>query len=267
MQTHGAPRYGGSAKLVDAAPLPHDDGDMVCELVALTFASPDPQRLARFWGGLLDGEITTSRAAPALAAPPEVGFGLRFVAGAGERWGPNQMHPDLKPTSTHHQALVVRRALEHGAHHLDLGQGPEVEHVVLADPDGNALCVLEPGGEFLAGCPFFSSLAGDGVAEVGYFWRDALAWNLVWDQDGETAVQAPTGGPKITWGGEPVAPKLGRNPLHLDLSPSGTSDLVSEVERLLALGAARVASGCDDGVGLADPGGNEFCLVERPSRS
>ncbi len=234
---------------------------MVCDLMALTFSSPDPERLAGFWGGLLGHNVTIERSAPALAALPDVGFGLRFVAGAGKKWGPNQMHPDLKPTSSLEQETAVHRALELGARHLDVGQGQDAEHVVLADPDGNELCVLEPGGTFLAGCPFFSSLAGDGLAEVGYFWRDALAWNLVWDQDGETAVQAPAGGPKITWGGEPVAPKLGRNRLHLDLTPSGPSTVDAEVERLSALGATRIDADCADGVGMSDPGGNEFCVV------
>ncbi len=234
---------------------------MVCVLSALTFSSPDPGRLAAFWGALLGQTVTIERGAPALAALPEVGFGLRFVAGPGEKWGPNQMHPDLRPTSVPDQTAVVHRALELGAGRLDVGQGPDAEHVVLADPDGNELCVLEPGGTFLAGCPFFSSLAADGLAEVGYFWRDALAWNLVWEQDGETAVQAPAGGPKITWGGEPVAPKLGRNRLHLDLTPAASSSLEAEVERLSGLGAARVEAGCADGVGLVDPGGNELCVV------
>ena len=234
---------------------------MVCKLIALTFRSPDPERLARFWGGLLGQNVTIERGAPALSALPEVGFGLRFVAGAGQKWGPNQMHPDLKPSSRHEQAAAVHRALELGAEHLDVGQGPGAEHVVLADPDGNELCILEPGGTFLAGCPFFSSLAGDGLAGVGYFWRDALAWDLVWDQDGETAVQAPAGGPKITWGGEPVTPKLGTNRLHLDLSPAAPSTVDTEVERLSALGATHVDACCADGVGMADPGGNEFCVV------
>ncbi len=234
---------------------------MVCELTSLIFSSPGPERLAGFWGGLLGQEVTIDRRAPSLSATTEVGFSLRFVPGAGGKWGRNQMHPDLKPTSIHEQASAVHRALELGARHLDVGQGPDAEPVVLADPDGNELCVLEPGGRFLAGCPFFSSLAGEGLAEVGYFWRDALAWSLVWDQDGETAVQAPTGGPKITWGGEPVAPKLGRNRLHLDLTPSAPSTIDAEVERLLALGATRVDGGCADGVGMADPGGDEFCVV------
>lgn len=234
---------------------------MVCELASLTFSSPRPERLARFWADLLGQDVTTGRAVPSLEAVPEVGFGLRFVAGPREKWGPNQMHPDLKPTTIDEQAAAVDRALELGARHLDVGQGPDAEHVVLADPDGNEFCVLEPGGTFLAGCPFFSSLAGDGLADVGYFWRDALAWDLVWDQDGETAIQSPTGGPKITWGGEPVEPKRGRNRLHFDLAPADQSTAHAEVERLLALGARIVDAGCADGTGMADPGGNEFCVV------
>lgn len=234
---------------------------MACELSALSTASPDPERLARSWGGLLEHPVTIDRGAPALVGLPGVGFALRFVPGGSERWGPNQMHPDLKPASLDEQAAAVRRALGLGARPLDVGQGPDAEHVVLADPDGNELCVLEPGGTFLAACPFFSSLAGDGLARVGHFWAEALDWPLVWDQDGETAVQSPSGGPKLTWGGEPVAPKRGRNRLHLDLTPCSGASVASEVERLLSSGATRAEAVCPDGTGLADPGGNELCLV------
>ncbi|MBJ2121508.1 hypothetical protein I6N91_11020 [Arthrobacter sp. MSA 4-2] len=61
------------------------------------------------------------------------------------KWDSNQMHPDLKPTSIHEQASSVDRAPEVGARHLDVDQGPDAEHVVLADPDGNELCILQPG--------------------------------------------------------------------------------------------------------------------------
>jgi hypothetical protein len=37
----------------------------------------------------------------------------------------------------------VARALELGARHADVGQRPEEEHVVLADPDGNEFCLRE----------------------------------------------------------------------------------------------------------------------------
>lgn len=227
---------------------------------ALTFGCHDPAAMARFWGGLLGWAETTDRGARGLVAPPEVGFGLRFSQAPSEKWGPNQMHPDLKSRSVEEQEAAVAKALALGGSPLDIGQGPDVEHVVLADPEGNELCVLEPGGSFLTGCPFFSSLAGDGSAEVGRFWRDALGWPLVWDQDGETAVQAPWGGPKLTWGGEPVQPRLGRNRLHLDLTVVD-STVDHEVARLLDLGATPTDLSCPDAVGLADPGGNELCVV------
>ena len=82
-----------------------------------------------------------------------------------------------------------------------------------------------------------------------------------WRLDGETAIQSLIGGPKLTWGGEPVQSKLGRNRLHFDLTPSNGSNGYDEVERMLALGASRLAAGCADGEGLADPGGSEFCVV------
>ena len=37
----------------------------------------------------------------------------------------------------------MERALATGASHLDVGQLPEEEHVVLADPEGNEFCVVE----------------------------------------------------------------------------------------------------------------------------
>ena len=99
----------------------------------------------------------------------------------------------------------MARALGLGGRHIDVGQLPEEEHVVLADPEGNEFCVIEPGNNFLADCGFIGALASDGSQEVGYFWSEALGWPLVWDQDQETAIRSPYGGPKITWGGPPLS--------------------------------------------------------------
>jgi len=59
-------------------------------------------------------------------------------------------------------------------------------------------------------------------------------------------------------------PKSGKNRLHLDLA--GGPDWQAEVERLLALGAARIDIGQGDVPWdvLADPEGNEFCVL-RPA--
>ena len=99
------------------------------------------------------------------------------------------MHFDLTSTSLEDQQETVARALGLGARHIDVGQLPEEEHVVLADPEGNEFCVIEPGNNFLADCGFIGALSSDGSREVGCFWSGALGWPLVWDQDEETAIR------------------------------------------------------------------------------
>ena len=177
--------------------------------------------------------------------------------------GQNRMHFDLTSTSLEDQEQTVAKSLALGARHIDVGQRPEEGHVVLADPEGNEFCVVGPGNSFLADCGFIGALACDGSQEVGYFWSEALGWPLVWDQDQETAIRSPYGGPKITWGGPPLMPKVGKNRLHFDLSPPVHGDGQAEVDRLVSLGASRIEIGQGDVEWevLADPDDNEFCVL------
>lgn len=235
---------------------------MSARLVAVTFDADDPERLAPFWGALLDREPVADRGGAFLPAY-DGQVGLRFAPGGGERDGPGRMHLHLTSDDDAHQRRTVETALSLGAHHLDVGQRPEEGHVVLADPEGNELCVLGPGSSFLAGCGFLGEVAGDGERDTGVFWSAALGWPLVWDQDGETAVQSPEGGTKVAWGGPPVAPQRGTRRQRFELATDGDRD--GEVERLLALGATRVTAGPrgDGAVVLADPAGTEL-LVRAP---
>jgi predicted enzyme related to lactoylglutathione lyase len=237
---------------------------MAADLVALTVDASDPGLLARFWAGVLGWEtVDDPRDGIALLPEDDTGFRLRFAASQEDKTGPNQMHFDLTSTSVEDQQRTVARSLELGARHIDVGQRPEEGHVVLADPEGNEFCVIEPGNAFLADCGFIGALACDGSQEVGYFWSAALGWPLVWDQDQETAIRSPDGGPKITWGGPPVRAKSGRNRLHLDIAPPAGGDQQAEVERLVSLGATRIdiGQGEVDWVVMADPDGNEFCVL------
>ncbi|NEM07714.1 VOC family protein [Geodermatophilus normandii] len=175
----------------------------------------------------------------------------------------NRMHLDLTSTSPEDQQRTVARALDLGGRHVDVGQRPEEDHVVLGDPEGNEFCVIGPGNRFLADCGFVGALACDGSQAVGYSWSEALGWPLVWDQDQETAIRAPHGGPKITWGGPPLMPRTGEDRLCLDLAPSAGGDQHAEVERLLTLGATRIDVGRGEvtRVVLADPDGNGFGVL------
>ena len=239
---------------------------MTSRVDALCLDANDPFRLARFWAGVLGWQRAEDpRAGTALLPSDDTGFRIRFCATQEPKVGPNQMHVDLTSTSLEDQQQTVARSLELGGRHIDIGQRPEEGHVVLADPENNEFCVVGPGNKFLADCGFIGALSCDGSREVGYFWSEALSWPLVWDQDQETAIQSPQGGPKITWGGPPVRPKTGNNRLHFDLAPPADGDQQAEVDRLVSLGATRIDIGQGDvgWVMMADPDGNEFCVLTR----
>ncbi|HCA88124.1 MAG TPA: bleomycin resistance protein [Streptomyces sp.] len=237
---------------------------MTSHLHALCFDANDPLRLARFWAGVLGREMAgDSHDGIVLLPSDDTGFRIRFLSTREKKTGPNRMHFDLTSTSLEDQREVVARSLGLGARHIDIGQRPEDGHVVLADPEGNEFCVIEPGNNFLADCGFIGAVASDGSQDCGYFWSRALGWPLVWDQDQETAVRSPRGGPKITWGGPPLMPKTGKNRLHFDLAPAVHGDQRAEVDRLVSLGATRIDIGQGDvgWVVMADPDGHEFCVL------
>ena len=233
-------------------------------LRALSFDAIDPAGLARFWAGVLGWETADdTRDGIELVPSDDTGFGFRFQPTREPHAGPNQIHLHLTSAFPDDQQATVARVLGLGGRHLDVGQLPEEGHVVLADPEGNELCVIEAGNNFLAGCGFLGELACDGTQDVGYFWSKALGWPLVWDQDQETSIRSPHGGPKISWGGPPLNPKTGKNRLHFDLAPPADGDQEAEVERLVSLGATRVDTGQGevDGVVMADPDGNPFRVL------
>jgi len=234
---------------------------MTSRLVALCFDANDPVNLARFWAAALRWQVDDEPAGEiGLVPTDDTRFQIRFLPVVEQKSGKNPIHLDLTSASTDDQDETIRTLLDLGAQHVDIGQGPDEGHVVLADPEGNEFCVIEPENLFLAGCGRLGSITCDGSPTVGYFWSEALGWPLVWDQDDETAIRAPDGtGPFITWG-PPVPPKLTADRLHLDIAPPDHGDQQAEVDRLVTLGATRVGIGGRDvaSVVMADPDGNEF---------
>jgi len=226
---------------------------------AVTFEVGDADAVAAFGAGLLDRQMLAEPGG-VLVPGDEVQVGLRFVASDGKQVGRPRLHVHLTSSSREDQQRTVETALRLGGRHLDVGQGPDDPHVVLADPGGNELCVIEPGNNYLAGTGYLGEVTCDGTRAVGLFWRDALGWPLVWDENEQTAVQSPLGGTKISWdswGGPPVEPRTGGNRQRFDLV---TADPTGEAERLVSLGATRL-SDLPDGIELADPDRNEFRLL------
>ncbi|MFI1285619.1 VOC family protein [Streptomyces sp. NPDC020858] len=102
--------------------------------------------------------------------------------------------------------------------------------------------------------------AADPVA-LGRWWAQALGWVVVDDSPEEYEIRpAPDRLPGLLFGLAPEA-KTSKNRLHLDFRPD---DQEAEVRRLLALGArhAYIGQGPEvPWVVLADPEGNEFCVL------
>jgi catechol 2,3-dioxygenase-like lactoylglutathione lyase family enzyme len=237
---------------------------MTSRLVALCFDADNPLRLARFWAEALRWEIHDETGGQLGLVPTDATrFRILFLPVPEKKAGKNRIHLDLTTTTIDDQTETVGSLIELGARRVDIGQRPEEGHVVLADPEGNEFCVIEPDNSFLADCGRLGSITCDGSREVGYFWSEALGWPLVWDQDRETAIRAPGDtGLFITWG-PPVPPKVTKNRLHLDIAPD-QGDQRAEVDRLASLGASRIdiGQGDVDWVVMADPEGNEFRVFE-----
>ena len=127
---------------------------MTSRLDALCFDANDPLRLARFWAAALRWEIDDEDEDVVELVPTDgTRFGILFLPAPSEKTGKNRHHLDLTTTSLEDQSETVERLIELGGRHIDIGQGPDDEHVVLADPEGNELCIIEPTNNFLADCP------------------------------------------------------------------------------------------------------------------
>jgi predicted enzyme related to lactoylglutathione lyase len=103
------------------------------------------------------------------------------------------------------------------------------------------------------------------VDRMAAFWSQALGYRIEPGDQGDAHLRPPAGnGDKLSVWLQPTdAPKAGKNRNHPDLVVED-GDVDAEVSRLVALGAshADVGQKGDEGfVVLADPEGNEFCLL------
>lgn len=96
---------------------------------------------------------------------------------------------------------------------------------------------------------------------LGHWWAEALRWTVVNDDPLEFEIQEqPDRLPGMMFLQADGTKPTPKNRLHLDFRPD---DQQSEVERLLDMGARRIDVGQGDSSWsvLADPEGNEFCVL------
>jgi catechol 2,3-dioxygenase-like lactoylglutathione lyase family enzyme len=104
----------------------------------------DPEALAAFWCAVLGYEVVSRGDRQVdIAKDPGTFPGITFLRTPSPKRAKNRLHLDLNPAD--HEA-EVERLVELGATRLDIGQGRNTPWTVLADPEGNEFCILEPQG-------------------------------------------------------------------------------------------------------------------------
>jgi predicted enzyme related to lactoylglutathione lyase len=242
---------------------------MPTRLVHLVIDANDPPRLARFWAAALGWEVAAEEPdevdvqPSGYHYPDPVALPLVFVRAPDAKTVKNRVHLDLATESAGHQADVVARLRDLGARPLDIGQG-DVPWVVLADPEGNELCVLEPRPVYADTGPVAAVVVDSpDPAALADFWELASGWVRTRSEDGFVAFRSPQGvGPYLEFlrVGDP---KTVKNRVHPDVAPHQGEDRAAAVKVLQEAGAvpADVGQGDVTWTVLADPQGNEFCVL------
>ncbi|MDQ3404108.1 MAG: VOC family protein [Actinomycetota bacterium] len=239
---------------------------MTTRLVSVVIDAADPGSLARFWADLLGWRVTYEDHEEVTVEASEAdGWGLElvFVPVTEVKTGKNRVHLDLSSTSLVAQQATAARAGDLGATPVDIGQG-DVPWVVLADPEGNEFCVLEPRPEYADTGTVASIVVdvGDPRA-LAPFWSSVTGWPIIRDTESITSLRANEGhGPWLELV-KSAEPKTVKNRVHLDIAPFADGDVAAEEQRLGALGAVPVDIGQREvpWTVLADPDGNEFCVL------
>ncbi|MGB3485727.1 MAG: VOC family protein [Mycobacterium sp.] len=126
---------------------------MAPERAAVVVQSLDPEQLSLFWAQLLGCGLSTGvNGSSSSVVGIDDSSVLEFLPSTALKSEKNRQHLDVASESEKHQAALVECACGLGAQRVDIGQ-TSVPWVVLADPEGNEFCVLEPRDEYSGSGP------------------------------------------------------------------------------------------------------------------
>lgn len=242
---------------------------MALRLVQVNFKARDDATLGRFWADALGWDLSSE--GPGVTNVEPVGFDypdpsavcIDVVAVPDPETVTYRAHLDLASTSLDHQEQLVARLKELGATSADVGQS-DVPWTVLADPEGNVFCVLEPREIYQHTGPIAAVVVhcADPRAMAG-FWSQATDWTLHEVTDDYARLRSSSDvGPYLEFVRALDVASV-RSRMHLDVRPYPGDDQAAEVDRLRKLGAtsADVGQGDLPWTVLADTEGNEFCVL------
>lgn len=232
----------------------------------IVFDALEPQLLGRFWEAAFDGEQLTDEPGiyeTRLAVDGGPVLDLCFQRVPEPPSAEPRIHLDL--LGGDRQADVVERLLGLGARHLDIGQG-RVPWTVLADPEGNAFCVMNDRQAYSSTGPIAALPIDSADPE-----RDAAFWSWLsgWHQlaGSPTTVRHPSlHGPLLEFCPEPASKGAAKNRLHLDVRLESADNPDAVTAEIASRGGQELKPDWGDLPWriYANPSGNEFCVL--PSR-
>lgn len=241
---------------------------MALQLVQVNFKARNDSALGQFWADALGWGVSSE--GPGVTNVEPIDFDwpdptavcIDVVTVPDPETVKYRTHLDLATTSMAHQEELVARLLDLGATHADVGQG-DVPWVVMADPEGNLFCVLEPRDVYRDTGPIATVVVNCADPQaLAKFWAGATDWTVHEVDHDHARLRSTQGvGPYLELLRVPEETVWNR--VHLDLMPYPGGNQAAEASRLRALGAADADVGQGDvsWLCLADPEGNEFCIL------
>jgi predicted enzyme related to lactoylglutathione lyase len=247
-------------------------------LLNITFSCNDPERLAEFWGTLLDYEAAS--AGDSWIATDPRGEGTRLLFNRMEKSGTIEVpiHVDVNVPD---REAELNRILQLGGRFVEtrsdsIGDFSET-WTVMRDPEGNGFCIQSPPNtpphRYIGNVTFSCAEP----RQLGAFWAEALGWPEEETDEGFLQQLRDAGVAERDLSGVYVTrpPNAGRPrflfqrreksrpasyPIHMDF---GTDDREAEVKRLVRAGASVVET--KEGANLTftilrDPEENPFCV-------
>jgi len=117
---------------------------MSLKIQCVTVDARDPAALAAWWAEALGFRVKELEDEGEVAIIPEdrgKDPAILFIHVPYDKVVKNRIHLDLTPDD---RDAEVARLVAMGATRVDIGQSGDESWVVLADPEGNELCVLQP---------------------------------------------------------------------------------------------------------------------------
>ena len=244
----------------------------------VTFACEDPERLAEFWGQLLDYEPVAAGESWLATDPRGEGTTLLFNKMAKSPTIELPIHLDVNVPD---REAELERVLGLGGRLVEtkshvVGELSET-WTVMRDPEGNGFCIQSPPNALAhryIGNVTFSCAE---PRQLGSFWANALGWPDEEPDEGFLQQLRDAGMDEREFTGFYVTrpPDRGRPrllfqrreksrpesyPIHLDLA---ADDREAEVARLTAAGASVIQTKAGASITftiMRDPDGNPFCV-------